>query len=519
MPAPPPDTAAATGRVVLVGAGPGDPGLITVRGLECLRRAETVLYDYLANPQLIEACRPDAELICLGKHGRDRLLSQDEVNDRMVAAARAGRYVVRLKSGDPAVFARFGEEIAVLEAAGISYEVVPGITAALAAGSHAGIALTDRRAASAVALVTGHEKDDQEGTKLDYAALAQFPGTLVFYMGVTAVETWTQALLAGGKSPSTPVALIRRCSWPDQTTTLTTLDAATATLKAAKLRPPIIAVVGEVIDHRAAASWFTERPLFGKRILLTRPDDGTTAEDATVRQLQLLGADVRVQPAIAITPPADWQPLDAALARFAADKKSPFDWIVFSSGNGVRALIRRLLDSNRDARVFAGAKFAAIGPATAEALAAFHLRADLIPAEYRAESLAASLAERVPHGEKRFLLIRASRGREVLAETLRAAGAEVEQVVAYQSTDVARPDDEIAELVAAGKVDWITVTSSAIAKSLAAMFGPDLKKAKLASISPITSATLRELGLEPAAEATEFTLPGLVAAILKAEQS
>lgn len=505
------------GRVALVGAGPGDPGLITVRGLECLRHADLVLYDYLSNPQLLEVCRPDAELVCLGKHGRDRLLSQDEVNDRMTAAARAGRYVVRLKSGDPAVFARLGEEIAVLEAAGIPFEVVPGITAALAAGSHAGIALTDRRAASAVALVTGHEKDDQEGTKLDYAALAHFPGTLVFYMGVTAAEVWTQALLAGGKSPSTPVALIRRCSWPDQTTTLTTLGETVAVLKAAKLRPPIIAVVGEVIDHRSATSWFTERPLFGKRVLLTRPDDGGSADEATVRQLQQLGADVRLQPAIAISAATDLGPLDAALRRFA-DEPTPFDWIAFSSGNGVRALLRRLEALGRDARIFGRAKFAAIGPATAHALAAFHLRTDLIPPEYRAESLAESLSQKVTLGEKRFLLIRASRGREILAETLRAAGAEVEQVVAYQSTDVAKPDEEIAELVAAGKIDWITVTSSAIAKSLAAMFGPELKKAKLASISPITSATLRDLGHEPAAEATEYTLPGLVAAILSAER-
>lgn len=500
----------------MVGAGPGDPGLITVRGLECLRRADTVLYDYLANPQLIDACRRDAELVCLGKHGRDRLLSQDEVNARMIAAAQAGRYVVRLKSGDPAVFARFGEEIAVLEAAAVPYEVVPGITAALAAGSHAGIALTDRRAASAVALITGHEQEGQEGSKLDYAALAKFPGTLVFYMGVTAAEIWTHALMVAGKPAATPVALIRRCSWPDQTTTLTTLGEATATLKAAKLRPPIIAVVGNVIDHRAATSWFTERPLFGKRILLTRPDDGGRTNAETVRRLQELGADVRRQPAIEIGPPDDLAAFDDLLQSIKYAGNS-FEWLVFSSGNGVRALMNRLDALGFDARIFGHVKYAAIGPGTAEALAEFHLKADLVPPEYRAEELAKSLID-ARHSKSSYLLIRASRGREVLAEMLQAAGSRVQQIVAYKSTDVTQPSEEIAELVAAGKVDWITVTSSAIAKSLADMFGPDLKKAKLASISPITSATLRELGHKPTAEATEFTLPGLVNAILRAEQ-
>lgn len=504
----------AVGRVTFVGAGPGDPGLITVRGLECLRQAEVVLYDYLANPQLVGVCRADAELVCLGKHGRDRLLSQDEVNARMVAAAQAGKYVVRLKGGDPAVFARFGEEVAVLEAAQIPYEVVPGITAALAAGSHAGIALTDRRAASAVALITGHEQDGQEGTKLDYAALAGFPGTLVFYMGVTGAEIWTKALIDAGKPATTPVALVRRCSWPDQSTTISTLGEVPALLKTTKIRPPVIAVVGEVIHHRAATSWFTERPLFGRRIMLTRPDEGNGRDEVTIRRLQELGADVVVQPAIVIGPPENREPFDAALGRLAE-----FDWIVFSSGNGVRAVLRQLAALGRDARAFGRAKLGAIGPGTAEALADFHLRADLVPPEYRAEALAASLVKRIPQGERKFLLIRASRGREVLAEMLRAAGGEVEQVVAYRSTDVARPSEEIAEQLSSDKIDWITVTSSAIARSLAAMFGPNLKRAKLASISPITSATLRELGYEPNAEATEYTLAGVVAAILKAKQT
>jgi uroporphyrinogen III methyltransferase / synthase len=498
-------------RVALVGAGPGDPGLITLRGDRLLREADVVLYDYLANPQLLEACRRDAELVCLGKHGRDRILSQDEVNERLVAAARAGRRVVRLKAGDPAVFARFGEEVAALEAAGIAYEVVPGITAALAAGSHAGVPITDRRAASAVALVTGHEQDDGEST-LDYAALAAFPGTLVFYMGVTRAAVWTKALIDAGKPATTTTAVIRRCSWPDQRTIVTTLGKLAAMIEAEHLRPPVIVVVGDVVECRAAGSWFTDRPLFGRRVLFTRPEEAGGAADAARTRLRDLGAEVVTQPAIQLGDLDDWHLLDDALGRL-----KHFDWIVFSSANGVRAAMRRLWHLGGDGRALGSAKIAAIGPATAEALAAYHLRADRVPPEYRAESLAEMLAGELPGGGKRFLLVRASRGREVLADTLRAAGAEVEQVVAYKSTDVAEPDAEIAAMLEAGKIDWITVTSSAIARSLAAMLGPQLNRAKLASISPITSATLAELGFRPAAEATTYTLDGLIDAIVRAE--
>lgn len=504
---PAPDTVP---QVSLVGAGPGDARLITLRGVERLRSADVVLYDYLVNPELLEHCRPDAELVCLGKHGRDRILTQAEINSRMTAAGLAGKRVVRLKGGDPAVFARFGEERDALEAAGLTYEVVPGITTALAAGSHAGIALTDRHFASAVALVTGHEKDEQEGTKLDYAALAAFPGTLVFYMGVTNAADWSGALIAAGKPASTPVALVRRCSWPDQSTVITTLGEVVQVVREAKLRPPILTIVGETVASRSTHSWFTERPLFGRKILVTRPIDQAVT---TRNRLRELGADVQIQPAIEIGEPEDWAPVDDALRDL-----SRFDWVVFSSANGVRAVMSRVQRLGLDARSFAPVKLATVGPDTAACLAEFQLRADLVPSVFRAEALAAELATDVPRGGKRFLLIRASRGREVLAETLRAAGGEVTQVVAYRSGDVLRPDAEIAATLAAGKFDWVLVTSSAIARSLADLFGAELRKTKLASISPITSGTLREFGYEPAAEAEEFTLEGVIAAIMKGER-
>jgi uroporphyrinogen III methyltransferase/synthase len=495
------------GRVYLVGAGPGDPGLITLRGVECLGRADLVLYDYLVNARLLSHVRPGAETVCLGRHGQDRILPQDEVNRRLVAAALAGRTVVRLKAGDPAVFARLAEELQALKAAGIPYEIVPGITAALAAGSHAGISLTQRRDASAVALVTGHEDDAKNGPSLDYGQLARFPGTLVFYMGVTTARRWAGELVAAGKPPQTPVAVVRHCSWPDQALLRSTLGCVADDLVARRVRPPAIIIVGEVAADADGRSWFTERPLFGKRVLVTRPAD--QAEELA-GPLAELGADVRFQPAITIGPPADWEPLDRALAEL-----DRFDWVVLSSANGARAFLDRLCRDGRDLRRLGGVRLAAIGPATAAELARWRLAADLTPEEeFRAEALADALVERDPG--RRFLLVRASRGREVLAERLRACGAAVEQVVAYRSDDVAVADGAIRAQLADGKIDFVTVTSSAIARSLAALFGPLLHRARLVSISPVTSATIRELGFEPAAEASTYTMPGIVATITQA---
>jgi len=508
------------GKVFLVGAGPGDAGLITWRGVECLRQADAVLYDYLVNPAILRHALADCDLICLGRHrrhergespGGERIWPQADINERLVQLARAGQRVVRLKGGDPAIFGRLAEEVAALEAAGIEYEIVPGITAAQAAGPYARIWITQRDVASAVAFVTGHEGDSPDPPPLDYAALAAFPGTLVFYMGVTTARAWTAALVAAGKPAQTPAAIVRRCSWPDQVTVRCTLGTIADAIEASRIRPPVAIIVGDVAENAGAleTTWFTRRPLFGKRVLLTRPIDRT---DALFQPLVELGADCLVQPAIAIGPPADWRPVDAALARL-----SEFDWLVFSSVNGVQFLLDRLLESGRDLRHLAGVRLAAIGPGTADELAKYQLRVDDQPAEvYRAEALAELLAKDA--GGKRFLLARASRGREVLAETLRAAGGQVEQIVVYSSTDVEQADPDVAAELRSGHIDWITVTSSAIARSLAKMFGQDLHKAKIASISPVTTATLGELGFKAAAEARHYTMGGVVEAILEAEQ-
>jgi uroporphyrinogen III methyltransferase / synthase len=497
-----------SGRVYLVGAGPGDPGLLTLRGAECLRLADVVLYDYLASPELLSHVRPEAEQICLGRHGHGRLLSQTEINEAMVRHAKSGRAVVRLKGGDPAIFARLAEELAALHTAGVQYEIVPGVTAAQATSSHASLPLTDRDEASCVAFVTGQERGDKsQADPLDYAALARFPGTLVFYMGVTTAGLWSRALIAHGKRADTPAAVVRRCSLPDQQTLFTTLGKLGEIVRRAKLRPPAVVIVGDVAKEREISNWFTTRPLFGRTVLITRPEHQS---DDLAGRLQTLGANVVRQPAIEIGPPIDWAPVDRAI-----EQLPEFDWLVFSSSNGVEYFLRRLFVLGHDMRRLANVKLAAIGPGTAAALAGFHLNVDLQPDTYRAESLAEVLT---PNSRgKKIMLARASRGREVLAEMLTAAGAIVVQVIVYESRDVATADDDISRELAAGNIDITTVTSSAIAHSLVRLFGDSLRKTRLAAISPLTASVLGELGLLPAIVAETYTTEGLANAILAAE--
>lgn len=492
-----------TGIVYLVGAGPGDAGLLTLRGAECLGRADVVLYDYLVNPQVLEHAARDAELVCLGRHGHGRMIPQAEINDRMIRAARAGKRVVRLKGGDPIIFARAAEEIAALAGAGIPFEIVPGITAALAAGSYAGIPVTHRDNASAVALVVGHEQDEKAAEPLDFEALARFPGTLVVYMGVTTARHWSTKLVEHGKSADTPAAIVRRCSFPDQTTIRCTLGTVADEIEVRKMRPPAIVIVGAVAAAESTTCWFTDRPLFGVKVLVTRPVEQNTSLRT---RLERLGAEVLVQPAIRIDPPADWRPVDRAIHQL-----SGYDWVVFSSTNGVQYFLDRMVERGRDMRCFGTAQIAVIGSATAELLAKYRLRADLTPDEFRAEALADALAPQAK--DRRFLLVRASRGREVLAEQLTAAGAQVEQIVAYESRDVEEADADVAERLKAGEIDYVTVTSSAIARALAKLFGDALHRARLVSISPVTTATLDELGYTPYAEATTYTMEGVVDAI------
>ncbi len=495
--------------VYLVGAGPGDPGLITLRAVECLGRADVVLYDYLADPAALEHASPTAELVCLGHHADGRTLSPNEITARMLDEARRGNTVVRLKGGDPSIFGRGADEVSALREAGIPFEIVPGITAGLAVAATCEIPITHHDDASAVALITGRERRGKVSSHLDYGALAGFPGTLILYMGVSSAAQWSQALIERGKPPETPVAIVRWCTRARQQIVRCTLRTVTEIINEHDLRAPAVFVIGQVVDRAPRRSWFAARPLFGTRVLLT---GSPTTSEKLRKRLAPLGADVITQPVIRITDPPDWAPVDAAL-----DKLAQYDWLVFSSGNGVDYLFRRLFERGGDLRRLGQVKLAAIGSGTATRLAKYHLHADLIPEEFIAESLAQALADQAEG--RRFLLVRASRGRQVLADKLRAAGARIDQIVVYSSVDVEHPDPDVASSLSSGEIDWITVTSSAAAESLARLYGDGLRRAQLASIGPLTSVTLRELGYEPASEAAPHSTEGLVDAILSAAQT
>jgi len=497
-----------TGSVHLVGAGPGDPGLITVRAVQCLQEADLVLYDYLANPTLVEYAPEGAELVRLGRHDQGRSLTPEEITEVMVEAALAGRNVVRLKGGDASIFARGGDEADACRAAGIPFEIVPGITSGLATAAYAEIPLTHFEDASAVALVTGHERDDKEESHLDYNALAAFPGTLVFYMGVKWAGRWSGSLIEHGKSPETPVAVVQWCSRARQQTCKCTLGTVAQVIGEKGLRPPALFVVGKVVDHAPALSWFQERPLFGTSVLVA----GSKLTATKLRQrLTVLGAEVLTQPAIRVAPPPDWTAADAAL-----DQVNEYDWLVFTSGNGVDGLLKRIFHRGGDVRTLGRVRIAALGKGTADRLGHYHLNADLTPERADAARVAEALAQDAPGGA--FLLARASGDRPVLADELEELGAGVDQIPVYQTVEIEEPNDDVADALSAGEVTWITVTSSPTARSLVQLYGDLLRSAEIVSISPLTSATLTDLGYAPAFEATPHTVDGMIGTLLRARK-
>jgi uroporphyrinogen III methyltransferase/synthase len=503
-----------TGTVYLVGAGPGDPGLLTRRGAAVLAQADVVVYDHLASGRLLELAPPGAERLCAGKSIGHCTLTQDEINTLLVARARQGKRVVRLKGGDPYLFGRGAEEAAHLRAAGIAVRVVPGVTAGLGVTAYAGIPVTHRDDASAVAFVTGH--DDPEapgrsapgsGSRLDWSALARFPGTLVVYMGVTRLPALCRTLIRHGKAATTPAALVGSGTMAQQRTVVGTLANLAEQVAAARLGPPALLVVGDVVSRRGDLSWFEELPLFGQRIVVTRPSD---EGDRAAAAFEALGAEVLQAPTVLILPPADYGPIDRAIAAL-----DTFDWLVFTSANGVRFFLDRLEALGRDLRALGRAHLAAIGPATADALARYYLRADLVPDAFRSEALAAALSPRV--AGRRVLLARADRGRPLLRDELERI-ADVEQIAVYRNADAESLPPAVLERLAAGTVDWITLTSSAITERLHALLPPAIRDRighdiRLASLSPVTSATAARLGWPIAAEAAVHTWPGLVRAL------
>lgn len=505
-----------SGTVYLVGAGPGDPGLLTLRGAELLARADLVLYDGLVNPLLLRHAQAETVRTCRSMvDGRDRILKQDAINQRLIDAALAGKTVVRLKGGDPLIFGRGSEEAAALHAAGIPFEIVPGITAATGAGSYAGIPLTQRNLASAVALITGHEDPEKDEPSLDYRNLAAFPGTLVFYMGLHRLPQIVSRLITAGKSPQTPAAVISRATTPLQRVVQCKLGGLADAATAAELRAPSLIIIGECVRQRDALNWFEQRPLLGQRIAIARPEEQC---EQAVHDITLQGGLPVVMPAIQIQPVEDWSAVDAVLERLPE-----FEWIIFTSRNGVQGLLRRLWQQGYDARRLSQLKIATIGPATAESLHEFGLRADLVPQAYRAEELAQALSPHV--SGQRVLWARASRGRDVLPRELDRAGAKLTELVVYQNIDEPDWPAAVHRQLDEGEIDWLCLTSPSIARnalrqlSAQARAHVDSGAMRLATISPVTSAAVAETGLPVAAEATTYTWPGLLQAIVEAARA
>jgi uroporphyrinogen III methyltransferase/synthase len=498
-------------KVYLVGAGPGDPGLLTVKGQECIQTADVIIYDYLASPALLKHAPPDAEMIYVGKKGGDHTLSQDGINALIVEKAKAGLTVCRLKGGDPFIFGRGGEEAEVLVAQAIPFEVVPGVTSAVAAAAYAGIPLTHRKLTATLAFVTGHEDPHKEESSIDWESLARGIGTLVFFMGVKNLPDITRKLIANGKSPDTPVALIRWGTTPRQQTVTGTLDNITERVEKAGLKAPAIIVVGEVVDLRKTLKWFETRPLLGKRIVVTRARE--QASDL-VRQLSELGADCLEYPTIKIVPAADLKPMDEALKNLSA-----YDWIVFTSVNGVKYFFDRLFETDRDVRALHHLRTAAIGPATAERMFQFGLKSDIVPKTYRAESVVEAFRKNKLDGRK-ILLPRAAEARPVLPVELRNMGAEVDEVTAYLTEKVSDNADLLVKQLEDNTIDMITFTSSSTVNNFIGLLPPDkfdqlIDGVTIASIGPITTDTAAQLGVKVDITAESYTIPGLCESILK----
>jgi len=500
-----------TGKVFLVGAGPGDPGLITLAAIHALRQADLILYDGLVNPLLLQHTSAAAERTCRTAGPAGMRLDQEQINQRLIAAAQSGKTVVRLKGGDPYIFGRGSEEAAALEAAGVPYEVIPGITAATAAGAYAGISLTHRAHASCVAFVTGHEDTAKATSEVDYHLLANWPGTIVFYMGLHRLDAITEALIVAGKDPQTPACVISKATLPQQQTVAAPLCELPA--KAGTLSAPSLIIVGECVKQRTNLSWFERKPLLGIRVGITRP---VTQAQPTLAHLLQLGAEPVLLPTIEILPPDDWSEVDGVI-----DKLNEYDWLIFTSANGVQGMLDRIWETGGDIRKLNQIKIATIGPATASELATYHLRSDLTPGEYRAEALAEALAPQVQN--QRILWARANRGRDVLPNALAATAAQFDELVVYRNQDVEHIPSDALKMIEQGQLNWIGLSSPSIARSLAQLLTDKAKSqlgnnVKLVSISPVTSAAAAEVGLPISAEATEYTWPGVIDAILQAEQ-
>ncbi len=499
------------GVVYLIGAGPGDPKLITVKGLECIKNSDTIVYDRLAGDRLLAFAKPGTELIYVGKSPDRHTLKQDEINQLLVEKAYQGKTIARLKGGDPFVFGRGGEEAEVLSEAGIPFEIVPGVTSAIAAPAYAGIPVTHRDFTSTLAIITGNEDPLKDDSSIQWEKIATGVGTLVFLMGMSNLPNITKRLIDNGRSPLTPAALVRWGTRPEQQTLTGTLGNIGEKANRAGFTNPAVIIVGEVVSLREKLGWYEKKPLFGKRVLVTRSREQASALSEAIEDL---GGDPFEFPTIGVAEPEDYKLLDQAI-----DKLSAFKWVIFTSVNGVAYFFNRMRRRQKDIRELAGARICAIGPKTRESLENYGLLVDYVPGEYRAEEIIAGLQGKVNAGE-RVLLPRADIARKVLAEALTGMGALVTDVTAYRTVMGSGDSAEIIRKLLNREIQAVTFTSSSTVQNFVKMLKfPDLKTllagVTVACIGPITADTARDLGLKVDVVAREYTIVGLVAAILE----
>jgi uroporphyrinogen III methyltransferase/synthase len=500
------------GIVYLVGSGPGDPKLISVKGVECLKEADVVVYDRLASQRILDYARPSAKMAYVGKKASEHFLEQDQINKLLADEAKKGKIVVRLKGGDPFIFGRGGEEALFLTENDIPFEIVPGISSAYSVPAYAGIPVTHRGVTSTVAFITGHEDPTKESTDIDWEKISTGAGTLVFLMGVNNLSKIVAQLLKYGRDKNTPVALIRWGTLPGQEVITGTLSDIVDVAKTKDFKPPAVIVVGDVIRLREQLAWFEKKPLFGMRILVTRSRN--QASDL-VSLLEKKGAQPIEFPTIKIEPPQSFEQLDAAI-----NGLNKYQWAVFTSANGVDFFFDRLQALGKDLRELKGIKMAAIGPATAKRLAGLQLLIDYVPDEYRAEAVIDGF-KKVGVAGLNILIPRAEVAREILPEQLREMGATVDVATAYRTVSDDSKVDEIKGMLTGKEIDIVTFTSSSTAKNFVNLLAElDLPKllenVRIACIGPITANTVRKLGLQVDIEAKEYTIPGLVEAIIRA---
>ena len=500
------------GKVFLVGAGPGDIGLMTIKGLKCLKRADVVVYDYHLNAQVLNYIKKDAESIYAGKRGGHHTMSQEEINAILVDRAKKGLMVCRLKGGDPFVFGRGGEEACALADEGLEFEVVPGVSSSVAAPAYAGIPLTHRKISSSFAVIPGYEDTTKEGSSIAWEKLATGVGTLVFLMAVKNVDVLTEKLISNGKPPETPVAVVRWGTRPEQRTIISTLGEIAGVVRENEIRPPAVMVIGAVVKLREKLKWYENKPLFGQRVLLTR-EHSTGFE-----KLEDMGAEVMEFPTFEIVPPKSWQQLDDSMGGLGS-----YDWIIFTSAKGVKFFFERLKALGMDIRLLGGAKICAIGPKTAEAVESFCLKVDLVPEEFRAEGLIKSFSELNAGGKDlkgvRFLLPRAQEAREIFPEKVREMGGHIDVPPVYQAIMPEAHGKRLKRILKEGKITVATFTSGATFTNFLEMMGEEakelLKGVAIAVIGPVSAKKVKEAGLSVDIMPKSATMESLEQAIIE----